>query len=193
MRRLSYPALVAPAALVLVATPAFAEEGGPVNLLAPSGGLMFWTLLIFVALMLILSRYAFKPLLAAVEAREAALEETIAKAKADREAAAALLAEQQAGLAKSRAEAQAMIAEGRSAGEKLRAELLEQGKSQQAEFLERARRDLSNEKDRAIAEIRKEAVELAIKGAARVIERNLDDAGNRQLVESYLATVGTRR
>lgn len=193
MLRLTYRALVALAAISLAATPALAEEGGPVNLLSPSGGLMFWTLLIFVGLMLVLSRYAFKPLLAAVEAREAALEETIARAKADRDAAAALLAEQQAALAKSRAEAQQMIAEGRTAGERLKADLLEQGKAQQADLLERARRELSNEKDRAIAELRKEAVELAIKGASRVIEKNLDDASNRQLVEGYLATVGSKR
>ena len=198
MFRLTHRALLKLVAVSLLAVslpvmPATAAEGGPVNLLAPSGGLMFWTLLIFVVLMLILSRYAFKPLLAAVEAREAALEETIAKAKADRDAAAALLAEQQAALAKSRAEAQQMIAEGRSAGERLKADLREQGKAQQVELLERARRDLSNEKDRAIAEIRKEAVELAIAGASRVIEKNLDDAGNRELVERYLASVGTKR
>ena len=183
------------AALALTAAPVLASEpeGGKVNLLSPNGGLMFWTLLIFGALLLILRRYAFGPLLAAVEARELALEETIKAAKADRDAASALLAEQQAALAKSRAEALQMIADGRTAGEKLKADLLEQGRQQQTELLERARRELSSEKDRAIAELRKEAVELAIKGASRVIEKNLDDAGNRQLVESYLATVGTPR
>ena len=182
------------AALVLIARPVLASEpeGGKVNLLSPNGGLMFWTLLIFAALLLILRRYALGPLLAAVEAREAALEATIKSAKADRDAAAALLAEQQAALAKSRGEAQQMIADGRVAGEKLKADLLEQGRTQQTELLERARRELSSEKDRAIAELRKEAVELAIKGASRVIEKNLDDASNRQLVENYLATVGSK-
>ena len=58
---------------------------------------------------------------------------------------------------------------------------------QQAELLERARRDIEGERDRAIAELRREAVDLAIAGASKVIERNLDDAGNRQLVESSSA------
>ena len=84
-------------ALILLATPATAfaaEEGGKVNLLSPNGGLMFWTLLIFIVLLVVLSRYAFKPLVAAVEAREAALESAITKAQQDRDAAAKLLAEQ---------------------------------------------------------------------------------------------------
>src|SRR5687767_15880414 len=65
-----------------------AAQGG---LLTPSGGLMSWTLIIFLFLFFVLSRYAFKPITAAVEAREKALEDAIAGAKADREAAAALL------------------------------------------------------------------------------------------------------
>ena len=59
----------------------------------------------------------------------------------------------------------------------------------QAELLERARRDIEAEKGRAIADLRREAVDLALAGATKVIGRNLDDAGNRRLVEDFLATV----
>ena len=116
------------------------------GLLSPSGGLMFWTLIIFLVLLVVLSRSAFKPMIAAVEAREKALEEAIASAKADREAAARLLAEHQAQLDNARGEAQKLIVEGRAVGEKIRAEMIEETRSQQQEMLERARREIESEK-----------------------------------------------
>jgi F-type H+-transporting ATPase subunit b len=178
-------------ASVVTAAPLLAQEAehAPVNLLAPNAGLMFWTLLIFLVLLVILAKFAFKPLTAAVEAREAALEKAIKDAQADREAAAKHLAEQTKALDAARAEAQRVIAEGRTTGEKLRNEMLEQTKHQQHELLERARIEIDNERKRAIADLRREAVELAIAGASKVIERNLDDQANRKLVESFLATV----
>lgn len=194
MSRLPHRLATALTLVALTAAPALASdgEGKPVNLLAPNGGLMFWTLLIFIALVVILSRFAFKPLVSAVEAREQALEQAMAQAKADRESAAKLLAEQQAAIDAARKEAQQLVAEGRAAGEKLKGDLLEAGKVQQAELLERARRELNAEKERAIVELRREAVELAIKGASKVIEKNLDDATNRQLVEGFLSGIGSR-
>jgi F-type H+-transporting ATPase subunit b len=178
--------------LLFLGTPgaAFAADaGGKVDLLSPNTGLMFWTLLIFIVLLVVLSRYAFKPLLAAVEAREASLEAALTQAQQDREAAAKLLAEQQQQLDAARAEAQRLIADGRATAEKLRASMLEETKAQQQELLERAKRDLESEKARAIADLRREAVDLALAGAGKLIARNLDDAGNRKLVEDFLATI----
>ena len=179
---------------MLSATPAFASEPaeGKTNLLSPNGGLMFWTLVIFVVLLFILSKFAFKPMLAAVEAREQSLADTLAAAKTERAAAAALLAQQQAALDAARGEAQQFIVDGRIAGDRLKADLLEQAKKQQGELLDKARRELESEKERAIAELRREAVDLAVKGASRVVEKNLDTAANRQLVETFLAGIGTK-
>lgn len=189
MRR---PAPALAAAALLTAAPAGAQEAvheSSPALLSPNPGLMIWTLLIFAALFFVLKRYAFPPIVGAVEARERALEEAIEGAKRDREAAARLLAEQQAALEATRAEAQALVAQARASAEKMRADQLEQTRVQQQELLERARRDIEAEKSRAIADLRREAVDLALAGATKVIGRNLDDAGNRRLVEDFLATV----
>jgi F-type H+-transporting ATPase subunit b len=174
--------------LSIAAAAALVQEE-KVNLLEPNGGLMFWTIIIFVILMVVLSRFAFKPMLAAVEAREQALRQAIEDARRDREEAEKVLAEQRAQLERGRVEAQKLIADGRSTAEKLRNDLLEQTRAQQQEMLERARRDIQTEKDNAIAALRREAVDLAIAGASRVIERNLDNDANRKLVETYLSSV----
>lgn len=196
MRTLTRPLSRSLAALALAAAPLLAQEhgggaaeGGSVNLLEPHAGLMFWTLLIFVVLLAVLSKFAFRPILAAVEARERALEESIAGAKRDRDEAARLLAEQRVAFEGSRAEAQKLLAETRVAAEQMRAEMLEQTRVQQADLLERAKREIDAERQRAIADLRREAVELALAGASRVIQRNLDDTANRQIVEQFLGSL----
>jgi len=176
--------------LLLSASPAAAAaaaEGEPVNLLSPHGGLMFWTLLIFLFLFFVLWKFAFGPITKAVEQRERALEEAIASAKRDREESARLLAEHKAQMEQARAEAQRLIAEGRAIGEKMRTDMLAETKVQQQDLLERARRDIATERDSAIAQLRREAVDLAIAGAGRVIEKNMDNAQNRRLVEEFLS------
>jgi F-type H+-transporting ATPase subunit b len=124
-----------------------------------------------------------------VAAREQALEDAIAGAKRDREEAAKLLAEHRANLDASRGEAQKLIADARVAAERVRSELVEQAHTEQGAMLARARQEIESEKTRAIAELRREAVDLAIAGASKVIEKNLDEASNRKLVESFLASV----
>jgi F-type H+-transporting ATPase subunit b len=184
--------------LAAVARPSalLAQEHGA----APAGGggltslqvnLMFWTLVIFFILFWMLRKYAFPPIFKAVEARERALEEAIAGAKRDRDAAAELLAEHRRQIENARGEAQRFIAEGRQVAEKMRAELLEQARREQQEILERARREIQSERDRAIVELRREAVDLAIAGASKVIEQNMDSSANRRLVEQFLGSVTT--
>ena len=151
------------------------EADQPVNLLSPNGGLMFWTLVTFLLLFAILGRLVFPKITAAVEAREKALEEAIEGAKRDREEAARVLAEQLRQIEAARVEAQKIIVEGRQTGEKLRATMIEETHQQQQQMLERARREIEQEKERAIAEMRREAIELAIAGASKVIEKKLPE------------------
>lgn len=172
--------------LLAMPLPAEGEGGGLMSLQV---NLMFWTLVIFAILFFILRKYAFPAILSSVEAREKALEDAIEGAKRDREAAAKLLADHKAQIDNARNEAQKLIADGRVVAEKMRADLLEKTRVEQQELLERARRDIGVERDKAIAELRREAVDLAIRGASKVIEANLDNDKNRRLVESFLSTL----
>lgn len=159
------------------------------NLLSPNGGLMFWTLVVFLFLLFVLGKFVFPKITASVEAREKALEDAIQDAKRDREEAARALAEQQKHIETARAEAQKIIVEGRQMGEKMRSDMMDETHRQQQAMLDRARREIEAEKDNAIAELRREAIDLAIAGASKVIEKNLDDQSNRKIVESFLASI----
>jgi F-type H+-transporting ATPase subunit b len=178
--------------LLAAAAPAAAqaaEQEGKGGLLTPSGGLMIWTIVVFLILLYILKRFAFKPITASVEARERALEAAVDAARRDREEAARVLEEHRKALEGARAEAQQVIVEARQTAEKVRADLLGQTHAEQRELLERARHEIEAERDRAIAQLRREAVDLAVVGASKVIEKNLDDASNRALVENFLASI----
>jgi F-type H+-transporting ATPase subunit b len=80
-----------------------------------------------------------------------------------------------------------VMADGRAAAEALRSEMMDKVKAESADMLERTRKEMQAEKDKAVMELRREAVDLAITGASKVIGRNLDSPTDRSLVESFLA------
>jgi F-type H+-transporting ATPase subunit b len=160
--------------------------------LTVDGGLMFWTIVVFLLLLAILKRFAWPAVLGAVEAREKALEEQLAEAERNRVEAAALLAEHKKLVGDARAQAGSILAEARSAADKERAVALEKTKQEQQELLDRARREIGSERDRAIADLRREAVDISLAAASKLIGERLDSETDRKLVTDYLATLDTK-
>jgi F-type H+-transporting ATPase subunit b len=156
-------------------------------------GLMFWTVIVFLLLLLILKRFAYPALLGAVEAREKALEEQLQEAERNRAEAEKLLAEHKKLLAEGRTAAHALLVEARTTAEKERAVAMEKTQQEQEELLARARRDIVAERERAIAELRREAVDLSLAAASKLIGERLTSETDRKLVEQYLAGLEARR
>jgi F-type H+-transporting ATPase subunit b len=177
------------AASVVGAGPALAEEAQASGPLVVNGGLMIWTLVVFGLLFLVLRRFAWPALLGAVEAREKRLEEQLAEAERNRAESARLLEEHKKLLADGRSQASAMLADARTTAERERALALEKTKQEQDELLERARREIVAERERAIVELRREAVDLSLAAASKLIGERLTSDTDRKLVESYLAAL----
>ncbi|HEV2291191.1 MAG TPA: F0F1 ATP synthase subunit B [Gemmatimonadales bacterium] len=169
------------------ATPLMAEGGG---LLTVDGGLMVWTLVVFGLFFLILKRFAWPVVLGAVEAREKKLEEQLAQSAKDREDAARLLAEQQKLLADARGQVVTILNDAKVAAERERQLGLEKARAEADDLLARARREIAAEKDRAVVELRREAVDLALAAAGKLIGQRLQGEQDRKLVQDYLATLG---
>ena len=155
-------------------------------------GLMFWTIVVFLLLLAVLWRYAYPALLGAVEARERALQEQLDEAERNRAESVALLAEHKKLLADARTQAHGLLVEARTSAEKERALAMEKTMQEQQQLLERARREIGSERDRAIAELRAEAVELSLAAASKLIGERLDSDTDRKLVQQYLAGLGIR-
>jgi F-type H+-transporting ATPase subunit b len=168
------------------------ESQAPSGPLVVNGGLVIWTLVVFGLLLFILKKWAWPPMVAAVEAREKALETQLAEAERNRAEAAELLAQHQKLLAEGRTAAHSLLAEARTAAEKERSLAMEKTRQEQEDLMERARRDIAAERDRAVAELRREAVDLSLAAASKLIGKRLDAEGDRQLVQEYLAGVDVR-
>jgi len=152
-----------------VAPRAAAEEpAGGGGLLTVEGGLVIWTLVVFGLLLYVLKRSAWPVLLQAVREREQRLERQLAEAAQAREEAARLLEQQK----------QALLAKAREEYE---------------QHLARAKKDIEEEKAKAILALRREAVDLSIAAASRLVEQNLDSEANRRLALEYLASLEQRR
>src|SRR6476619_3041257 len=152
-------------------------------------GLMIWTVVVFVALLLLLRKYAWPAILGAVEAREKALEEQLAEAERNRAEAAQLLAEHRKLMGDAKAQAHAIVLEARQLADKERAVAMEKTKQEQDELLARARREIGAERDRAVADLRREAVDLSLAAASKLVGSRLSSDTDRKIVSDYLASL----
>jgi len=155
-------------------------------------GLMFWTVVVFLLRLVILKKFAYPALLAAVEARERALQEQLDAAERNRAESEALLAEHKKLVAEARTQAHTLLVEARTTAEKERALAMEKTLEEQQLLLERARQEIVAERDRAIAELRREAVELSLAAASKLIGERLTSDTDRKLVEEYLSRLDLR-
>ena len=156
------------------------------SLFAPDLGLAIWTLLTFLTLLFILGRFAWKPLLGALDAREKGIQDNIDEARQQREEAEKLLAQHREQLAQGRRQAQAVVAETRAAAETLRKELEARAREETQAMLANARREIERERKAAVEAVRMEAVDVALAVASRLLGERLDADRDRQLVASYI-------
>ena len=149
-------------------------------------GLSVWTTLIFLSLLGILWKFAWGPILGAVQAREDGIQGTLDQAATERMEAAKLLAEHREQMADARRQAQQMITEGKEAGERVRQGIEEKARVEGEAMIERARESIQREKESALDELRKEAVDLALAAAGKLVQSSLDEKKDRELVIGYI-------
>ncbi|RPJ43441.1 MAG: ATP synthase F0 subunit B [Candidatus Latescibacterota bacterium] len=157
------------------------------KLLSVNPGLAIWTIVSFLAFFFLLRRVAWGPVLQALERREKRIQDAVESAEAAQGEASRLLAEQKEALKGARDEARAVIAEAASDAERRGGEILAESRKEAERLLERARAEIRSEETQAVERIRREAVDLALGAAAKLIERSMTDADHRRLVEAFVA------
>ncbi len=167
---------------------AIPQESGPAwdSLFSVDLGLSVWTLLTFLTLLFILGRFAWKPLLGALDAREKGIQDDIDQARQQREEADRLLARHREQLAEGRRQAQAVVAETRAAAETLRKELEAKAREETQAMLANARREIERERKAAVEAVRAESVDVALAVASRLLGERLDADRDRELAASYI-------
>lgn len=179
----------------ILATPALAaggEAGGGISLITPRFGLMFWTLLTFVLLLFLLKRFAWGPLISAIDAREQSIREDLDQAKTQRDEAATLVEEHKQMIQAARRERAEAVAAGQQDAERIKAEIVEEGRQQREQLLRQAREQIAAETRQAKSELRSTVADLTVQAAEKLLRKNLDGGTQRQLVEDYLADLERR-
>jgi len=173
--------------LLLLQEEAHEAAGGPFSI---NPGLIIWTLVVFSILLVLLWRFAFPAILKSVEERERRIEKQLQDAERANAEAQRLLEEHRKQIAAARSEAQEILSKAKTVSQKERETLLAKAREEYDALLNRARKDIDAETEKAIQALRREAVELSIAAASRVIEANLDTEANRRLVTEFLESLG---
>ena len=162
-------------------------------LVQPDPGLFIWTILTFLVLVGLLARFAWRPLMEALERRQAAIARSLEDAQRARQELERLQRESAQMMATARAEAEAMLSRSRSDAEVLREELKQKARAEAAGIVKNAERQIQLETARAVQQIRAEAVDLSVAIASKILRRQVTRADNEGLIEDTLKQVETRR
>ena len=149
--------------------------------------LSFWTAITFAILIFVLGKFAWGPILQMIETREKTIAEAIESAKKERAAAEAAAAEMKAALEKAREESAQLIRRNQQEVAAAKAELMAAARKESDDLLNAARKTIQEEKRQAIAELRSQAVDMAVEAAQRLLQMNMDEKKQKQLVEEYLS------
>lgn len=166
-------------------------EGGGFNPLAFDPAAMVLTLVTFFGLLFLLAKFAWGPILKAVEAREGRIEGAIRQAELDRAEAARLMAEYKATIANVAQEVAALREQGRLEAEVIRRDLRAKAEAEAADISEKARREIELARNQALQDIRREAVGLGLAVAGRVVGRSLDGHDQRRLAEEVVGNLAS--
>jgi F-type H+-transporting ATPase subunit b len=187
--------LIVTAVLTLAALPAYAQEhAAEATALSPFAGNVgnaIWTLVIFLLVLTVLGKFAWGPVLSMLQEREKFIHTSLADAKRDREEAEARLREYAAKIQTARAEAAAIVDEARRDSERLREDLKQRARTEADTMIQNAERQIGLQTQRAIQEIRREAVDLSVSIASKIIQRNLTKEDNQRLIDEAIQQVGS--
>lgn len=155
-------------------------------LLAPSPGLMIWTLICFGITLFILTKFVFGPVNAAIEKRRAEIAQSLDEAARSRDEAVGLLEEYKTRLAEAHKEADALRERGRKDGERRGTELVTQAQQQRERVLADADAQLTAQARSAASGMRDNVVDLAMAVAAKATRGALTEADHRRLIEQAI-------
>ena len=150
------------------------------DLLTPKLGLFFWALLIFLILVMLLKKYAWKPIMASIKSREEGIQSSIDEAKKVRAEMANLKAENETLLAQARAEREAMLKEARTMGEEIVSKSRRDAEAEYKRMVEKALEDIRSEKMRALTDVKNQVANLSIEVAEKILRHELTNTKTQE-------------
>ena len=162
-------------------------------LVQPDPGLYVWTIIVFLGLLVAANKLFWKPLLEAVRSREDTIRQSLDDARQAKEELAKLNVESQRILAEARKQAEVILSETRTDASRLRDELRQKAQAESAGIVKNAQKQIELETARAVQQIRKEAVDLSVAIASKILQRNVTPQDNERLIEETFRELDSSR
>ena len=161
-------------------------------LVQPDPGLYIWTIIVFLVLLFLLMKFAWKPLLAMLEKREDNIKQSLADAEKARDELVNVKEDTEKLLNEARTESQAIVAAGKKNAERMQEEIVDKAQSKSDALLADAKKQIQLEKDRAITDVRAEVVNLSMQVAEKLINKNLSKEDNLKLINDSLSSINSK-
>jgi len=158
-------------------------------LVQPDPGLFIWTILTFLVLLGLLAKFAWRPLLQALESRQESIRKSLDDARQAKQDLERLHQESAQIMRQARVEADGIITRSRADAERLREEMKQKARAEADTIVKSAERQIQLETTRALQQIRTEAVDLSVMIASKIIQRNLSKEDNERLIDEALRQV----
>jgi F-type H+-transporting ATPase subunit b len=159
------------------------------TLITPTTGLMIWTLVTFVAVLIVLKRYAFGPIQQMIDDRRIAITADLDAAEEARNEAQAALAEYREQLAEARKEAARIVEDARRVGDERRTADVAALEAETVRLKDQAKAEIAAETRQALAQLKQHVAELTVVATEKVVRARLDTAEQKRLIEDALAEV----
>lgn len=178
--------MIANILFALIALVVSETEGGSAGLLSVNGGLAFWTTLTFILLLILLTKFAWKPILSALKQREDTIKDSLEQAEKAKDEAKQILLENQNSLAKAEEESKKIIEQSRLYAENLKEQMMKDSKEQSKKLIEEASAEIDRKKNAAFDELKNQIAEISVQAAEKILRENIDADKNKKLVDKYI-------
>jgi len=155
-------------------------------LVQPDPGLFIWTIITFLVLLFLLAKFAWKPLMAMLDKREDMIRESLDNVEKAKDELERINTESGEMLAQAREEAQNILKQSKETAEKLKSDVLNQAEEKARLIRQEAEASIETAKDKALAEIKSEVVDLSLQIAGKLIRKNISAQENQDLIEQSL-------
>ena len=150
------------------------------KLVTPEIGLIFWTTIVFLLLLIVLKKYAWKPILAAVDERNKSIEDALKAADKAKKEMLALNTDNERILTEAKKEWDTLLKEGREIKDNIVAEAKDKAKIESDKILITAKEQINNEKMKAITELKNQVAEMSIDIAEKILKSELSDKNKQK-------------
>ena len=161
-------------------------------LVQPDPGLYIWTIVTFLVLLALLAKFAWRPLLDALDKRQEAIRTSLDDARKAKEELGRLQAESARILAEARTEAANIIATTRSDAARFADEQKQKARAEAEAVVRNAQREIDTQTNRAVETIRREAIDLSVAVATKILRRDVSKADNDRLVDDAIREMQTK-